>query len=92
MPVAMCINRTCGRQYWYYPEGSFDEFFNRPIPPSQPPKHCRSCGWRLLVACPGCNMPLDRLPTEEERYCEGCGADLLSVETVDEVEPPHLAE
>jgi hypothetical protein len=34
----------------------------------------------VLSSCPGCSTPLDRLPTEEEPYCQHCGVDLLKVE------------
>jgi hypothetical protein len=79
---ALCTNRDCRREYWYFPKGGFDERSNEEIPPSQAPKYCRSCGQPVLASCPGCSTPLETLPTEEEPYCEQCGVDLLKVEQV----------
>jgi hypothetical protein len=82
---ALCTNKDCRREYWYYPVGGFDSL-GEPIPPTSAPKYCRTCGRPVISACPLCKRPLDIIPTLDEPYCVECGVDLLSVEVVPE--PP----
>jgi hypothetical protein len=84
---AICINKMCGWTYKY----KFGQVYT-PLNPlvgsfkegllEEPPRHCKKCGWPMVHGCPNCGRELDRIPTEEERHCQGCGADLLSVELV----------